>query len=150
MGNVPSEQSQWPHHFSMMGELLVGFIFLIVAYFLYMAGIRERSRGSARRPRFHAPAPEPSPLSPPSPPASPAPESTPPRSRPRSPPPPPPPDKQALRRSADQLHPRARPARSEQTRGVGVSHPSLRLSLIVERGSELLSYGRLVASTLHP
>ena len=36
MGNVESEEPQWPHHFGMMGELLIGFIFLIVAFFLYM------------------------------------------------------------------------------------------------------------------
>lgn len=33
---VQSEESQWPHHFNMMGQLFVGFIFLIVAGMSYM------------------------------------------------------------------------------------------------------------------
>ena len=33
---VQSEESQWPHHFNMMGQLFVGFIFLIAAGMSYM------------------------------------------------------------------------------------------------------------------
>lgn len=40
MGNHPdnqrSEADQWPHHFNMLGQLLLGFIFLIVVFFLYV------------------------------------------------------------------------------------------------------------------
>ena len=33
---VQAEESQWPHHFNMMGQLFVGFIFLIAAGMSYM------------------------------------------------------------------------------------------------------------------
>jgi hypothetical protein len=40
MGNHPDNQrvsdaNQWPHHFNMLGQLLLGFIFMIVVFFLY-------------------------------------------------------------------------------------------------------------------
>ena len=34
--NQTSEANQWPHHFEMLGQLLFGFIFLIVVAFLYI------------------------------------------------------------------------------------------------------------------
>jgi hypothetical protein len=41
MGNHPDNQrvsdaNQWPHHFNMLGQLLLGFIFMIVVFFLYV------------------------------------------------------------------------------------------------------------------
>jgi len=41
MGNHPdnqrvSEANQWPHHFNMLGQLLLGFIFMIVVFFFYV------------------------------------------------------------------------------------------------------------------
>jgi|TARA_B110000967_G_scaffold176197_1_gene189470 hypothetical protein len=40
MGNHPDHQTtetnQWPHHFNMLGQLLLGFIFMIVVFFLYV------------------------------------------------------------------------------------------------------------------
>ena len=51
MGNHPdnqrSEADQWPHHFNMLGQLLLGFIFLIVVFFLYVV----RRAGSIETPR---------------------------------------------------------------------------------------------------
>ena len=48
MGSVESEENQWPHHFNMMGELLVGFIFLIAAFFIYMVGLQAGVGPSSR------------------------------------------------------------------------------------------------------
>jgi hypothetical protein len=49
MGNHPDHQTteanQWPHHFNMLGQLLLGFIFMIVVFFLYVVGLGcERAR----------------------------------------------------------------------------------------------------------
>ena len=56
MGNHPdnqrSEADQWPHHFNMLGQLLLGFIFLIVVFFLYVV---RRSCAPSRTPRFFPP-----------------------------------------------------------------------------------------------
>ena len=53
MGNHPDNQrvsdaNQWPHHFNMLGQLLLGFIFMIVVFFLYVVRpSRPRSLRSA-------------------------------------------------------------------------------------------------------
>ena len=64
MGNHPDNQrvsdaNQWPHHFNMLGQLLLGFIFMIVVFFLYVvrpsrpALVSSSPRVKARPSRHH-------------------------------------------------------------------------------------------------
>jgi len=67
MGNHPDNQrvsdaNQWPHHFNMLGQLLLGFIFMIVVFFLYVVrpGVSALApfRFPTGRPRAIARAPD--------------------------------------------------------------------------------------------